>query len=283
MPTLDECIDFLRKVRNRTDTISSEEIDKKLSSEKEKAKQYKQEGNANYIWCLQKTLCIQNNYIRAFSLLKDREYYEAWCIFERAEISLYSLEQHFEYGWKNFHLDFIYDHIKKWQDIYPYKFFMSPEIVEEEKICTICRKPFSIRNPCDHRVGQLYMGEMCYYEVTKAELVGMAIVSDPVQKYSVPFIVEPSKEIRDTYNYSVIAYLIRRLSSPFDKWDYEWQKRRIPHSHFRDIGRNKPCPCGSDKKYKQCCLSKSGVLSPHIEFIFDVLPSSELMTTEYSF
>lgn len=23
-----------------------------------------------------------------------------------------------------------------------------------------------------------------------------------------------------------------------------------------DVGRNDPCPCGSGKKYKQCCLTK---------------------------
>ena len=28
------------------------------------------------------------------------------------------------------------------------------------------------------------------------------------------------------------------------------------------VGRNDPCPCGSGKKYKQCCERKSGALSP---------------------
>ena len=27
-------------------------------------------------------------------------------------------------------------------------------------------------------------------------------------------------------------------------------------------GRNDPCPCGSGKKFKQCCASKKGRLSP---------------------
>ena len=26
----------------------------------------------------------------------------------------------------------------------------------------------------------------------------------------------------------------------------------------RDVGRNDPCPCGSGKKYKKCCLDKAG-------------------------
>ncbi len=31
----------------------------------------------------------------------------------------------------------------------------------------------------------------------------------------------------------------------------------IPHTYVREtekVGRNDPCPCGSDKKYKKCCL-----------------------------
>jgi preprotein translocase subunit SecA len=27
-------------------------------------------------------------------------------------------------------------------------------------------------------------------------------------------------------------------------------------SETKDIGRNDPCPCGSGKKYKHCCLKK---------------------------
>ncbi len=27
-------------------------------------------------------------------------------------------------------------------------------------------------------------------------------------------------------------------------------------NRFKNIGRNDPCPCGSGKKYKKCCLGK---------------------------
>jgi hypothetical protein len=36
------------------------------------------------------------------------------------------------------------------------------------------------------------------------------------------------------------------------------------HNPFRNVGRNDPCPCGSGKKFKKCCLGK---------------PSAELPTT----
>ena len=31
------------------------------------------------------------------------------------------------------------------------------------------------------------------------------------------------------------------------------------HNPFRDVGRNDPCPCGSGKKFKKCCLDKQRV------------------------
>jgi uncharacterized protein YecA (UPF0149 family) len=34
-----------------------------------------------------------------------------------------------------------------------------------------------------------------------------------------------------------------------------WAVGRVPvRNPFRDVGRNDPCPCGSGKKYKKCCL-----------------------------
>ena len=33
---------------------------------------------------------------------------------------------------------------------------------------------------------------------------------------------------------------------------------------FKDIGRNDPCPCGSGKKYKKCCLNAAGASAPPV-------------------
>jgi uncharacterized protein YecA (UPF0149 family) len=32
--------------------------------------------------------------------------------------------------------------------------------------------------------------------------------------------------------------------------------KEIKHLKSNKIGRNQPCPCGSGKKYKRCCLAK---------------------------
>ncbi len=37
-----------------------------------------------------------------------------------------------------------------------------------------------------------------------------------------------------------------------------WQaKRQVVHTTPK-VGRNDPCPCGSGKKHKKCCLAKQG-------------------------
>lgn len=33
---------------------------------------------------------------------------------------------------------------------------------------------------------------------------------------------------------------------------------------FKDVGRNDPCPCGSGKKYKKCCLNAAGASAPPV-------------------
>jgi len=39
----------------------------------------------------------------------------------------------------------------------------------------------------------------------------------------------------------------------------------ISYPHMK-IGRNDPCPCGSGKKYKKCCLDKT---TPEVSFSKD--------------
>ncbi|HQK94367.1 MAG TPA: preprotein translocase subunit SecA [Armatimonadota bacterium] len=36
------------------------------------------------------------------------------------------------------------------------------------------------------------------------------------------------------------------------------QRRRAPVRKGQEVGRNDPCPCGSGRKYKRCCLGKAG-------------------------
>jgi hypothetical protein len=41
---------------------------------------------------------------------------------------------------------------------------------------------------------------------------------------------------------------------------------------FKDVGRNDPCPCGSGRKFKKCCLDKTSAPPPNLEALLPELP-----------
>lgn len=283
--TEEEIKTYLRNVRQRAtgeDTLQGD-VENALSSLKQVAVQSSAQDTAKYYWCLQQILRAQNLYISALKKIKAGEYYDAWCELEQAALSLRFLKPHWNEGLKRYNIGFIDEKIEQLQKLYPYKIFMSPEILELEKKCSICAKLIMLRNPCGHKVGEIYDGEMCSRLITKWRALATAFVEDPVQKYSVPFPVdvETGKRV-DNYDYSLLRYLGERLSNPFDEWSVKWSKERHPHSHYDNIGRNDKCPCESGKKYKKCCLPESGVLRPHCDFIFEVPPDPSLMNIEYT-
>ncbi len=279
--TLDDAVALLKQPERSASNDAA--LSERFASAKKEAVGNGDEATAKYIWCLEQVLKAHKQYAESFRLLKASQCYDAWCELERLELTLKFLAPHFQSSMAGFRLDFVVRHCRRWQELFPYKIFMSPEIIEHEKICSVCRAPISIRKPCGHRVGEIYGGEMCHRIVTKPEFLGTAFVSSPVQKYSVPFLVDPETgQSRDHYDYKLVEYPIRRLASAFDEWEFQWTHRRHPHSRFASFGRNDKCPCESGKKYKKCCLPEAGVLRPHIDFIFHVPPDPELLGVEYS-
>ena len=234
---------------------------------------------AKRIWCYEKILQIQSSYLSSFYDMKAGNYYGAWCSLERVEIALHFLERHFssESDDDQYRLRFIEEHSRQFQSLFPYGLFMSPAFLETEKKCSICGHPISIRNPCGHQVGEIYDGEMCCREVTKAEVLEISLVTNPVQKYSVPFLVDPKTgKQKDHYDYTFVQYVVSGLWRPFDAWDMRRTEARHPHSRYAHVGRNDDCPCGSGGKYKDCCLRESGVLRPHLDIRFTVPPPEDL-------
>lgn len=132
------------------------------------------------------------------------------------------------------------------------------------------------------RKGNIYNGEMCVHVITKADVLEVSLVTEPVQKYSVAFVGKGDKEhIEDTYDYSLAQYVITGLNHPFAEWDIEWTKIRHPHSLFLDIKPTDKCPCDSGKLYKDCCLKESGVLRPHAQVYFSEKPIATLPPVVY--
>jgi hypothetical protein len=275
--TPEEIRSYLKAVAKRPSEPTIDAVRADLAAMKRDVLARGDRAHAKRIWCLEQTLRIQEHYLHAFSLLKAGEYYKAWCELEQTELKLANLERHETASWPAFRLDFIQEYTAKWQALFPYKMFFSPEFLQTEKLCSVCNQPVLPQSFCGHRVGEIYDGEMCYRTVTKLEVLGVSMVDKPVQKYSVLFLRnEKEGTTRDQYHYELVEYPIKALRAPFDAWDVERTTRRQPHARFVHVGRNDPCPCDSGKKYKKCCLNETGVLRPHYEYTFEYQPPNDV-------
>lgn len=262
-----------------TQQYSLEDFDSELQRIKEEYVKDDKQIEAKQIWIYQTIIEIHKLYLNAFNLLKNKKYYEGWCQLERTEITISSLKRHFQYDKKVFGLWDIEKKVKNLQVIFPYRLFASSEILKKTKECSVCGKEISIRNSCGHVVGEIYNGEMCHRIVTEADILGVSLVENPGNKYSVMFLKdEKTGEQKDQYNYDTVDYLFDLITEPYESWELEVSQRTMTKKDYGNIGRNDPCLCGSGKKFKKCCGLNIGKKYPHYEFIV-LNPSTKTMIT----
>jgi len=230
-------------------------IKSQLKELKAKAVELNQEDNANEIWCLETISEIQRLFINAFNSIKNGQYFDAWSSYDSIDIKLSFLRKHFDYSNNRYNLSFIEEYSRKYQQLFPYEYFMSRESVIKKESCSICGRTNTIRNRCEHEVGELYMGEMCSRKVEDMEFIAMSIVKNPFDKYTVLF--PEGME----YNYEALDTLFLGLNTPYDRWNLDVGKKIKPE--FAKAERNKPCPCGSGKKYKKCCCGTDAETTVH--------------------
>ena len=172
---------------------------------------------ANYIWVLETVVQIQSSYFELYDKLKNGEFPKGWDCIVTLDGAFSALERHIGSveGW--FGLPFIRKHYRQFESLFPYKLFLSPEMVTK-LACSICEKPLSLRNSCGHIIGNLYRGELCREKVIDMKVLSIWLVTSPAQKYSVAHFEAAE------YDYSMPAYVIERLQSPLDVWDTEWSQ-----------------------------------------------------------
>ena len=235
---------------------------------------------AKAAWCLEVVADVQDHYVAAFQFFKQKRFYDGWSELERGEIALDSLDAHYVDSKGTFGLEFIRSQSERFQSVFPYALFISPEYVYKRLECNICGAELSLRNPCSHKVGEIYGGEICHRVVRDMEVVAVATVRHPVQKYSVLGVA--GTELDDFYDYSVVDYVVRGLRSPWDGWDFIETKIRHPHERFSHVPPGDPCPCESSGTYEDCCLKEEGVLRPHFQILFRKQPPPGLPPLEYT-
>lgn len=257
----------MREVINQLINFKTRKYDKKLEEflikeiDSQIEKNRKKEKLANKLWEIKTIFLAQNSYLIFIDFLRKKEYYDAWCSLEHCELKINELNRHCSEKTKNkYFFHFIKFQIKRWQAIYPYKLFSSPQFIHKKVTCSICKEIISPRGSCTHIIGDLYSGEICYHKVEDFEIIGFAIVKNPVMKSNV---VNPEGE---NNNFSGLDMVINTLDMPFQYWDINYTKKFIPHEHITSSASGL-CPCDSGLSYLMCCQGRKGCLIPHLQII----------------
>ena len=239
------------------------------------------EQRSNACWFLEAVCETRGRFIDAIGAIRDEQYFEAWCELERVEIGLLTLLRNAFLDTREFEIAELLDLIQSWQKTYPYKWFMSPEILHKSVQCSICLTEVNPWSDCNHEPGIVYNGTFCSHIVTDLEFLSVSIVEDPVQKYSAIHIRkdESGRDV-EIYTYETVRFVIDRLASPFDRFWAKWVK--VPHAHelFPNRTPAGPCPCESGRSYARCCMKRKGVLRPHLHIVFEKEPKGELPNVE---
>jgi hypothetical protein len=237
---------------------------------------------ANRAWFLRKVVVVRTNYISAIQDFREERYYEGWCKLEQVEIDLDTLQKNPFYNCDMYDVEYLAEQVRQWQSLFPYKVFLSPEMIIRRRECSICGQSVDPWSSCRHEVFKVYNGKECYRIIKDCELLGVSLVLDPVQKYSVArvFTEDSDGKKTDQFNYSPIKFVTDRISSAFSRWSVERTHRRQPHNLFM-VKEGDPCPCESGRLSRDCCLREDGVLRPHLQFDFDEPPPAHLSSYEF--
>ncbi|MEA3476081.1 MAG: SEC-C metal-binding domain-containing protein [Candidatus Cloacimonadota bacterium] len=247
-------------LKNHNGITIDDNILELLKKRKKEFVERNQQTDAKKVWCLQQIFIVKKHYITAYNSLCKKEFYKAWCEFDRADIELSFLTKHLDISDNRYNLKFISHQIRNFQKLFPYRSFMSREAIIKKSVCNICGKTIGIKNSCEHKIGEIYNGEMCSRSIKDLDVLGFSYVKNPFDKYTVLF----PKDME--YNYKKLENLIEHLNSPFEKWKVVIEKTRKPE--FKKCCRNNPCPCGSGLKYKECCWITGNDSFDHYKILF---------------
>ena len=280
--TAQEAIRLLEHPEQQNLDINDASFENNIATSKAAAVAMCDQDEAMLFWQAQTIAKVQRGYLNTFGLLKSYKFYQAWCGLERCEIAIASLKRHFVVTSDDAHrIDYIGTMVERWQALFPYNVFLSPEILKKQVECGICNTKVSLRNPCGHEKGQIYAGEECYHRITACEILSLSIVTNPVQRYSVAFLAsEDGSGSRDHYDYGNVRFAIDRLASAFHGWQSQNETRTLSISAVSHLPPNGPCPCSSGNTFRECCASKSELKVPHRQFTFDVPPPADLPAYE---
>lgn len=157
------------------------------------------------------------------------------------------------------------DQLVELEKLYPYNVFFSIGVSVDCFECSICGKDIDSLE-CEHVKGELYRGKMAHGIAKNVGSVDhVAMVKHPEDKRCVV------KYDDDGPQFNVVRYVSDLLKSkqmrPLSFHHLEFSKKMDKNPDYQKLSRNEKCFCGSDKKFKNCCIDKHIVEFDHVQII----------------
>lgn len=65
--------------------------------------------------------------------------------------------------------------------------------------------------------------------------------------------LDEAKKVEELQEHTLSAEEMARI----EEYQEMFRKAHTPWRLIQDVGRNDPCPCGSGKKFKNCCMNNN--------------------------
>lgn len=212
---------------------------------------------ANLAWVAENYVELLLRYSDFWQAVSAGQWRRAWSALQRARVQLSSLRRVVPYDER---LEWFDRQLRHLDNAFLHSVFASIEYEAKELLCSICRRNIDDR-ACIHLPGRLYGGEVARIMPKVERITGVSLVANPANRECVMRI----EGVREAY--PLLEYIRDHATSPFQAITALFPASRVLGVQGKPT-RNKPCPCGSGKKFKRCCLGRwyTDSTDPHLAF-----------------
>lgn len=183
-----------------------------------------------------------------FDLLSKKEFKQSW---DKLQDCLDTIKHIGKFADDRLEIDDLYCLLSQYESLYPYTLFGSIEYVISKSHCSICGKSMQSLS-CPHIRENLYWGEPAIEVIDEITTVrAISIVEHPKDKRCILWAADDTRTEEEKFKK---LSLFLEMQMPFlQQFTMTSRIELRKKEGLPSVGRNQKCPCGSGKKFKQCC------------------------------
>lgn len=183
-----------------------------------------------------------------FNLMNKKKFKQSW---DKLQDCLDAIKYIGKFADDRLEIDELYCLLTEYESLYPYTLFGSSEYVISKSHCSICGKSMQSLS-CPHIRGNIYWGESAVEVIDEIKtLHAISIVKHPEDKRCTLWAADDTRTEEEKFKK---LSLFLELQIPYLQQFTMTSKTELRTKEgLPSVGRNQKCPCGSGKKFKQCC------------------------------